>query len=106
VRKVIELQKAGRMSSAGLAASARRVASERSAYPLGRRPWALSPPLRREFGVDARAWGFFRSQAPSYRRTTVRWVMSAKREQTRRRRLRVLIGRSRGLRRIDLLSPG
>lgn len=37
------------------------------------------------------AWEFFRAQAPSYQRTATWWVVSAKKEDTRRRRLEALI---------------
>ncbi len=40
---------------------------------------------------DGKAWAFFSEQAPSYRRTATYWVISAKKEETRRKRLKTLI---------------
>jgi uncharacterized protein YdeI (YjbR/CyaY-like superfamily) len=41
--------------------------------------------------ANDKAWSWFQAQAPSYRRTVAFWVMDAKREETRQRRLEVLI---------------
>src|SRR5207245_2934978 len=57
-----------------------------------------------EFRRHRTAWKFFESQAPWYRRTATYWVMSAKREETRDRRLKVLIDQSKNGERIGLLS--
>ena len=46
------------------------------------------------FRANRRAWAWFEAQAPSYRRSATWWVMSAKREETRARRLAVLIASS------------
>jgi uncharacterized protein YdeI (YjbR/CyaY-like superfamily) len=45
----------------------------------------------RRFRVNKKAWDFFRAQAPWYRRTATFWVISAKKEDTRQRRLARLI---------------
>ncbi len=47
-----------------------------------------------EARANARAWSFFRAQAPWYQRTSIFWVMEGKREETRLRRLQELIERS------------
>ena len=54
-------------------------------------------------GRDSSAWEFFRSQAPSYRRTSIFWVMEAKREETRARRFSTLLECSAKGERIPLL---
>jgi uncharacterized protein YdeI (YjbR/CyaY-like superfamily) len=46
---------------------------------------------RLELQERGRAWEFFSAQPPSYRRVALEWVASAKREETRRRRLEALI---------------
>jgi uncharacterized protein YdeI (YjbR/CyaY-like superfamily) len=43
------------------------------------------------FKANIKAWNFFQSMAPSYQKTTTRWVMSAKQEETRLKRLNELI---------------
>ena len=50
------------------------------------------------------AWRFFEAQAPGYRRTAIHWVVSAKREDTRRKRLATLIEDSRSGRRLRHLT--
>ena len=40
------------------------------------------------------AWLFFTNLAPSYKRDSIWWVMSAKKEETRLRRLGILIASS------------
>ncbi len=52
------------------------------------------------------AWSWFSAQATSYRRTVTYWVMSAKRAETRARRLQTLIEDSAAGRRIGPLSAG
>ena len=44
--------------------------------------------------ANKQVWTFFEAQIPSYRRTVTHWVMSAKQEETRKRRLEQLIGDS------------
>ncbi len=42
-----------------------------------------------EFKKNKDAWRFFQSQAPWYRRTATYWVISAKREETKAKRLKI-----------------
>jgi uncharacterized protein YdeI (YjbR/CyaY-like superfamily) len=44
------------------------------------------------FKANTKAWAFFQSSAPSYRKVALWWVLSAKRPETRARRLGTLIG--------------
>jgi uncharacterized protein YdeI (YjbR/CyaY-like superfamily) len=48
--------------------------------------------MERALRANSTAWRNFRNLAPSYRRTHVGWVMSAKREETRERRFHELLG--------------
>jgi len=106
VRRALELRRLGRMHPSGLAAFERRAPTDRAGYSSEGRPRTLDPALLRAFQRETGAWEFFREQPPSYRRTAIFWVMSAKREETRRGRLQILMGSSGRRRRIDLLSPG
>ncbi len=57
----------------------------------------------------AKAWAFFQSQPPSYRRTSIFWVMEARRAETRERRFEILRRCSADGERIPLLrreKPG
>ena len=100
-----ELERLGLMEPAGLAAL-RGLRSERHAvYSYEQRRTArLGPAHERRFRSVKAAWAFFSAQAPSYRRVASWWVTSAKREETRLRRLEALV-RASGLgRRVDLLA--
>jgi uncharacterized protein YdeI (YjbR/CyaY-like superfamily) len=48
----------------------------------------------RGFRPHPKAWDFFERQPPWYRRTAAFWVVSAKREETRKKRLETLINDS------------
>jgi uncharacterized protein YdeI (YjbR/CyaY-like superfamily) len=107
IKRVGELTELGMMHPAGLAAFERR-AGDASGYSYEQvREARLDPAYEGELKADPGAWTFFQAQAPWYRRTATYWVMSAKREETRRRRLATLIEDSRQGRRIaPLARPG
>jgi uncharacterized protein YdeI (YjbR/CyaY-like superfamily) len=86
-----QLQKEGRVHPAGLAAFQARV---KTPYSYENRPQALAPAYVRKFRTNQLAWRFFEAQPPWYRRTCAFWVMSAKRSETRERRLARLIATS------------
>jgi uncharacterized protein YdeI (YjbR/CyaY-like superfamily) len=107
IRRVGELTAQGRMQPAGLEAFARRDESRDRQYSFENSPRGLEPGHEREFRENAAAWAFFESQPPGYRRLTIWWIVSARREDTRLRRLRALIADSAAGRRIAALSrPG
>ncbi len=58
------------------------------------------------FKENAGAWAFYQEQPPGYRRQTTRWVMSAKRDETRQRRLATLIDDSANGLRIKQFRKG
>ncbi len=92
IRRVRELKKSGLMHPAGLAAYKKREGDKSAIYAYEQRKAAKLPPeFEKQFRKNADAWRFFQSQAPWYRRTSSYWVISAKREETRARRLATLI---------------
>ena len=91
IRRAKALIETGRMSPAGLAAFEARDEAKTRQYSFERENVALDPAYEREFRRSRKAWRFFESQPPSYRKTALWYVMSAKREETRRKRLRELI---------------
>jgi uncharacterized protein YdeI (YjbR/CyaY-like superfamily) len=106
IRKVEELTKAGLMQPAGLAAFAWRKEAKSSVYSYEQRYEArLTPEQEQELRAHPEAWEFFQSQPPSYRQTAIWWVVSAKREETRARRLATLIEDSANGRRLESMSP-
>jgi uncharacterized protein YdeI (YjbR/CyaY-like superfamily) len=104
IKRVQELEAAGRMHESGLAAFGRRSEARSGIYAYENRQTELTPAYEKEFRARKRAWNFFQSQAPWYRRTSIYWVMSAKKEETRERRLATLIdvsGKQRSLPQLD-----
>jgi uncharacterized protein YdeI (YjbR/CyaY-like superfamily) len=92
IKRVAALTKLGRMQAAGLEAFARREAARSQIYAYEQRfEAALDDAGERAFRANERAWTFFQAQPPWYRRTAIYWVMTAKQEATRRRRLATLI---------------
>jgi uncharacterized protein YdeI (YjbR/CyaY-like superfamily) len=105
IRRVAELEKEGRMTPAGRAAFERRSEERSGIYSYERRKAAkLERAQEREFRANEAAWTFFQSQPPGYRRTATHWVVSAKREETRRKRLATLIDDSANGRRLRHLT--
>jgi uncharacterized protein YdeI (YjbR/CyaY-like superfamily) len=94
IARVQELQRLGRMTSAGLKAFEARRPDRSGVYSFENRPRRLSLAYEAEFKANKPAWSFFKSRAPWYQRTASFWVMSAKKEETKRRRLVTLIGDS------------
>lgn len=98
-RRVEELKAAGRMRPAGLAAFERRDPEKQERYSYERERVELAPQYQAALRKNRAAWQFFQAQSPYYRRQAALWVMSAKREETRARRLQTLIADSaQGLR--------
>ena len=91
VRHAERLIQAGRMTKAGLAAFEAREESRTGVYSFEQRRTALTPAYRRRFQASQAAWAWFQQEAPWYRRTSSHWVMGAKREETRIKRLETLI---------------
>jgi len=104
VAHVERLIAAGRMAPPGLAAYAARDEERTAIYSFERDAAALSPAYARAFRAKPRAWAFFQGEAPWYRRTCTHWVMSAKREETRAKRLAQLIACSAAARRIPQMA--
>jgi uncharacterized protein YdeI (YjbR/CyaY-like superfamily) len=95
IAKVEMLLKAGRMRSAGLAAWERRDPEKSGIYSFERaNPAEFDADAERRFRRARGAWRFFQAQPPGYRRLATHYVTSAKRPETRERRLAVLIEHS------------
>jgi uncharacterized protein YdeI (YjbR/CyaY-like superfamily) len=91
IRRAKELEAEGRMQEAGLRAFAARDAVSSKRYSFEERPSKLDPASLKAFRANRRAWTFFQAQAPWYQRTSIFWVMDARKEETRSRRLGELI---------------
>jgi uncharacterized protein YdeI (YjbR/CyaY-like superfamily) len=106
IAKVAELTEAGRMHPAGLAAFEGRDRRKDASYSRERAASSLPPEFEEQLRSDERVWSFWQAQIPSYRRTVTHWVMSAKQEKTRRRRLATLVDDCRNDRLVKQMSYG
>lgn len=92
IARARELIRLGRMRPAGLKAFERRTDERSAIYSYEQRKAAtLNPASERQFRANKKAWAYFQAQAPGYQRTAIWWVISAKREETRQKRLAALI---------------
>jgi uncharacterized protein YdeI (YjbR/CyaY-like superfamily) len=91
-KRVAELTRRGLMQPSGLKAFRRRppARSGISAYEQ-RHAARLETAQGRRFRANRKAWEYFQAQPPSYRKTAILWVVTAKQEETRVRRLATLI---------------
>ena len=108
IKRLGELTKQELMHPAGLKAFERRTGNRSEIYSYEQRKGAkLSAAYEKQFRANKKAWDFFRAQPPSYQRTANWWVISAKKEETRSRRLARLIKDSEQQRSIrPLTRPG
>ena len=105
IARARELISQGLMRPAGLKAFEERSEARSGIYSYEQRGAAqLDHARERQLRANRRAWDFFRTQPPSYRQTAIWWVVSAKREETRSRRLASLIEHSEQGRRLPPLA--
>jgi uncharacterized protein YdeI (YjbR/CyaY-like superfamily) len=101
INRVGELTKLKRMQPAGLAAFARRTEAKSGIYTYELKDvLPLDKALEKKFKANKKAWDFFQSQAPYYRKLMTRWLNSAKAEETRLRRLEKLMAAAQQERRL------
>ncbi len=103
IARVQALQAEGRMHPAGLTAFEKRTATGVYSFEQADHR-GLDPRYEAMLKKNRKAWAFFQAQPPGYRRTASWWVVSAKKEETRLRRLQALIRDSAAGRRIGLLT--
>ena len=90
IGKVARLTAEGRMHPAGIRAFEQRDRRKDATYSY-ERELELDPDRLRRLEEDAAAWTYWSAQPPGFRRGAVNWVMSAKREETRKRRFAELL---------------
>jgi uncharacterized protein YdeI (YjbR/CyaY-like superfamily) len=91
VRKVAELTAQGRMRPAGLAAFEARDPWKTALYSYERETAALTDDEIAQLRANVDAWADWQRRPPSYKRNVTHWISSARKPQTRARRLRTLI---------------
>jgi uncharacterized protein YdeI (YjbR/CyaY-like superfamily) len=105
VKRATELLSQGLMHSAGLSAFEKRDGKRSEIYSYEQRKAAKLPvAYERKFRTDPTAWEFFQAQPPGYKRICSWWVISAKKEETKLKRLAVLMEHSEHQRKIPALS--
>jgi len=94
IKKIEELTKQGLMQPAGLASFEKRTESKSKIYSYEKDKVDLTQDFKKQFKANKKAWDYFLSLAPSYRKVSAHWVMSAKQEMTKIKRLNQLISDS------------
>jgi uncharacterized protein YdeI (YjbR/CyaY-like superfamily) len=106
VAKVAELRAAGRMRPAGEAAFAARRDDRTAIYSFEQAADPeLAPVEAARFQANEAAWAWFSAKSPSFRKQALHWVISAKKPETRERRLATLIEDSAAGRPIRSMVP-
>ncbi len=91
INAVVELTEAGRMRPAGLAAFARRREDRSGIYSYENDERAWSDDYEAMLRADPRAAAFWDGATPSYRKVATSWVLTAKQEATRDKRMAELV---------------
>jgi uncharacterized protein YdeI (YjbR/CyaY-like superfamily) len=95
IKKVEKLKKLGLMKKEGLDAYKKKKESASVVYTYEQEKIRLDKNYETIFKKNKKAWIYFSKKlAPSYRKISCKWVMSAKREETRMKRLGILINSS------------
>lgn len=108
INRVEKLTEAGLMQPAGLAAFEKRKPEKSGIYSFEQPLASLPQDMKSELKENHKAWLFFNSRPDSYKKTSIYWIVSAKQEVTRQKRLKVLIDCSASELKIPLLRthPG
>ncbi len=91
VRRMAELEREGRVAEAGRRAFAARREERTAIYTYEKRPRELPAEYAKPLRANRAAWAWWNAQAPSYRNSVAWWIVSAKQEATRARRLAQLV---------------
>ena len=106
IKRVEELKAQGRMRPAGLKAFQARLEEKSSIYSYEQRDAATLPAaLTAQFEANPTAWWWFQARPAGYRKAAIWWVTSAKKQETRLRRLETLIADSEAGRTVAPLTP-
>ena len=98
-----ELITQGLVAPPGLKAYRERDPKRQTLYLYEQQDGPLDPAYAKQLRANARAWTFFEALPPGYRRLMIRRIMSAKREETRQRRLADLIRMCAAHKRMELM---
>lgn len=105
VRHVDRLKQSGKMMPPGIAAFDGKDEKRVGVYSFERDNAELEPAMKTRFRKNPKAWKFFESQPPYYRKLAAWYVISAKRDDTRDKRLTSLINHSAKEERLPPFAP-
>jgi uncharacterized protein YdeI (YjbR/CyaY-like superfamily) len=103
IKKIAELTKLGKMKPAGIEAFKKLDKKKAKVYSFERKNIVLDEAFEQKIKANKKAWNFFQTLPLSAKKPSIHWVMSAKREDTKLRRLNILIESSEQDLRIPLL---
>lgn len=104
IKRVGELTKLGLMHPSGITVFNQRDKEKIKQYSYERKTLTLDKSYEQLFKTNSNAWTFFQSQPPSYQKVAILWVMTAKKEDTRLRRLNTLIQDSANNKRLAVVT--
>ena len=88
------------MQPAGLGAFSNRTKEKSEIYSFENGTKKFSDSFENKFKTNKKAWDFFAAQAPSYKKTVIHWIMTAKQETTQLSRLEKAITESENQKRL------
>ena len=94
IEKIKALTKRGLIQPAGLTSFEKRKESRSKIYSYEKDEAEFPKDFIEKFKANKKAWKYFQSLAPSYKKVSTHWVNSAKQEPTRIKRLNELISDS------------
>lgn len=104
IKKINELLKLGLMHPAGLKKFNERNIKKPGEYSYENKPQKLDPVFEKEFKKNKKAWKYFNEMPAWYKKTSNYWIMSAKKDETRHKRLLILIESSANEKSIAVLE--
>lgn len=103
IRRYCELKELGLVHPAGEKTFENRDPRKENLYSFEQKKHELGPAFEKKFKANKKAWKNFMAMPPSYRRTAIWLVISAKQEATKLKRLQALIEDSENGRKIKQL---
>jgi uncharacterized protein YdeI (YjbR/CyaY-like superfamily) len=105
IKKYEELLKLNLVMSAGVKAFRDSDKKKALKYSEERKSAKLDSIYEKKFKTNKKAWEFFSTQPPGYQRVCTFWIMSAKQEETREKRLKLLMDYSQVQKRLEMFKP-
>ena len=105
LRRMKQLIADGLVEDAGLRAYEKRDESKTKLYSFEKPLMEFDAASLKRFKASKKAWSFWEKQPPGYRKTITHWVLAAKQQATRDRRLTQLIETCSLGERVDLMNP-